>query len=147
MNFDSHQIASPPPYTLNPSPAQAPKVNKFRGTHLSPPFTPEPIVFQVSNINSPCPFMQKTVYGEQPTTAFCSKCYRNVTTNVQFSAGFVTWISCLIIFLCGGILGCCFIPFFLKRCKDVRHFCPHCGIQLGVYQRKCNVCGNSDTDT
>lgn len=33
------------------------------------------------------------------------------------------------------MLGCFIIPFFVDETKDVKHFCPECEAELGIYKR------------
>ncbi|XP_051789297.1 LITAF domain-containing protein-like [Erpetoichthys calabaricus] len=70
-----------------------------------------------------------------PGQAICPKCNQQVLTDTTPVSGALTWISCSLIAFCGGILGCCCIPFCLNRCKDVRHTCPHCQQLLFIYKR------------
>lgn len=79
-----------------------------------------------------------TVVGglrEGPVNVTCQQCRQAVVTRVSYETGTLTWLICGAIALFGCWLGCCFIPFCIDGCKDVRHTCPNCNTTVGVYRR------------
>uniref|UniRef100_A0A665TA27 LITAF domain-containing protein n=1 Tax=Echeneis naucrates TaxID=173247 RepID=A0A665TA27_ECHNA len=67
----------------------------------------------------------------------CPSCQTQVTTRVDYQIGTLVWLMCLVFVLCGLVLGCCLIPFFVKRFKDAYHTCPQCRQVLHVHRRSC----------
>ncbi|THD22656.1 Lipopolysaccharide induced transcription factor [Fasciola gigantica] len=76
-----------------------------------------------------------TALGPNSQSYACSICLNKVTTTVYYVNGACTWLACTGIFLIGGVLGCCLIPFYVDSCKDARHICPVCNTDLGTYKR------------
>ncbi|TNN18332.1 Lipopolysaccharide-induced tumor necrosis factor-alpha factor isoform 1 [Schistosoma japonicum] len=70
--------------------------------------------------------------GRSPKSFRCECCQHVTVTRTTYQVGALTWIMAVVIFLCGGILGCFLIPFLVDCCKDVRHECPFCGTEIGV---------------
>ncbi|XP_020377021.1 lipopolysaccharide-induced tumor necrosis factor-alpha factor homolog [Rhincodon typus] len=96
------------------------------------PYPPQPAA---------APIVVQTVYvqprqlGFQPTQTTCASCNQLVLTRVVYSPGALTWLSCGGLFLVGCWLGCCLIPFCIDGLKDVEHFCPNCGANIGACRR------------
>nr|VZH94055.1 unnamed protein product [Spirometra erinaceieuropaei] len=78
---------------------------------------------------------QPVLLFSTPHELYCPTCRFNVCSRTSFVNGRLTWLSCAVISLFGGILGCCAIPFFCNSCKDVQHSCPRCQNMLGIYNR------------
>uniref|UniRef100_A0A8C9R9R3 Lipopolysaccharide induced TNF factor n=1 Tax=Scleropages formosus TaxID=113540 RepID=A0A8C9R9R3_SCLFO len=74
-------------------------------------------------------------FGDSPVQVTCPKCHQTVVTEVQFSAGLLTYLFCGGLLFCGCVLGCCLIPFCVNRLRDVTHICPSCKAVLGAYKR------------
>uniref|UniRef100_A0A669DWG0 LITAF domain-containing protein n=1 Tax=Oreochromis niloticus TaxID=8128 RepID=A0A669DWG0_ORENI len=72
-----------------------------------------------------------------PGLATCPSCRTRVTTEVTFKAGTFAWLMCLVFVLCGLVLGCCLIPFFVNHFKDAYHSCPRCRLVLHVHKKQC----------
>ncbi|CAH8666957.1 unnamed protein product [Heterobilharzia americana] len=70
--------------------------------------------------------------GRLPKSFRCECCQQVTVTRTTYQIGALTWLMAAFIFLCGGILGCFLIPFFVDCCKDVKHVCPFCGTEIGV---------------
>jgi hypothetical protein len=66
----------------------------------------------------------------------CRWCQHRVDTLVKYQTNWYAWLMCIIIFLSGGFLGCCIIPFFVKSGKDAVHRCPACDRILAKKSRK-----------
>ncbi|KAF5405690.1 Lipopolysaccharide-induced tumor necrosis factor-alpha factor [Paragonimus heterotremus] len=84
---------------------------------------PGPAVVQVASL------------GPHPTNFYCAFCKQQIVTKTHHTNGCLTWILCLLIFLFGGVFGCCLIPFCCDSCKNVEHQCPQCKRFLGVHNR------------
>jgi lipopolysaccharide-induced tumor necrosis factor-alpha factor len=73
-------------------------------------------------------------FGEYPVACECPVCRRHVDrTEIHHENGALIWILCVILFI--FTLFCFFIPFLIKKLKDVVHTCPHCHAVIGKYQR------------
>lgn len=75
--------------------------------------------------------------GRTPSMTTCPSCQQQVLTDVTYKVGSYAWIMCFVFILCGLVLCCCLIPFFLKHFKDVHHSCPRCHRLLHVEKKKC----------
>ena len=73
----------------------------------------------------------KTTPAEIP----CPRCLNDVTTEIKTEVGAYTWLTCSILLAIGCALGCCIIPFFIKRMKNYRHICPICHKTIHIYKR------------
>lgn len=70
-----------------------------------------------------------------PMDIRCFFCHEEVTTELRYASGGLTWVLACLFAATGGFLGCCLLPFFIKRFKDVLHSCPKCQANLAVYYR------------
>uniref|UniRef100_A0A3Q2THT8 LITAF domain-containing protein n=1 Tax=Fundulus heteroclitus TaxID=8078 RepID=A0A3Q2THT8_FUNHE len=59
----------------------------------------------------------------------CPSCSEVVVTETQSAVSETMWILC---FLC--VAGCCVVPFFMKRLRNVRHQCPQCQAKIHTHQ-------------
>ncbi|XP_029949736.1 lipopolysaccharide-induced tumor necrosis factor-alpha factor homolog [Salarias fasciatus] len=73
--------------------------------------------------------------GDDPVQITCPKCRQAVLTQVDYTSGLLTYLSCGGLLLCGCVFGCCLIPFCVDRLRDARHSCPSCRAVLGTYKR------------
>ncbi|KAK4511639.1 uncharacterized protein ATC70_012855 [Mucor velutinosus] len=67
------------------------------------------------------------------TKAFCEVCEKYIQTRIRYRNGSMVWLMSFILLLCTVVLF--WVPFYVKYFKDVAHFCPGCGKQLGVSYR------------
>ncbi|KAH8868460.1 Lipopolysaccharide-induced tumor necrosis factor-alpha factor [Schistosoma japonicum] len=74
-------------------------------------------------------------FRNKPANFRCLSCGKNISTQLEYHNGLLTYASCVGIFLLGGACGCCLIPFCVKACKDVDHKCPNCQRYVGSYRR------------
>ena len=72
-------------------------------------------------------------FQDHPMSLTCTYCQETVVTDTQRVANRKTWCLCTTIFLLGGFLGCCLIPFCTDRFRDVEHRCSECHSVLGRY--------------
>mgnify|MGYP000896324666 CR=1 FL=1 len=63
--------------------------------------------------------------------AICPSCQKYVQTLVDYQVGTGAILSGGLIAIVGGWLGCFLLPCVLQDCKDVVHYCPACGLELG----------------
>lgn len=61
-----------------------------------------------------------------PQEITCPSCQQLVITKMDYRVNASTWLMCCVVFFVGGFLGCCFLPFFMKSCKELAHRCPQC---------------------
>ncbi|CAF0906713.1 unnamed protein product [Brachionus calyciflorus] len=69
--------------------------------------------------------------GDHPTQTVCPNCRANVSTNIKYETGLITWLIAGALCFFGLGCGCCLIPFCVDSCKDVEHFCPNCRYMIG----------------
>ncbi|KAG9329470.1 hypothetical protein JZ751_014454 [Albula glossodonta] len=147
--------ATPPPY-LTPG-QQTTGQGDVRVYHVHTPFTPPPTTItdnpyhvQTTHTKYVVPGSglalagQKQKYvsyesnlGRNPGMTTCTSCQAQVMTNVTYKVGTYAWLMCILLILCGFIIGCCLIPFFMKFFKDAYHTCPRCNRVLHVEKKKC----------
>uniref|UniRef100_A0A667WEE9 LITAF domain-containing protein n=1 Tax=Myripristis murdjan TaxID=586833 RepID=A0A667WEE9_9TELE len=72
-----------------------------------------------------------------PGLTTCPTCQTQVTTQVTYCVGTHAWLICLLFVLCGLVLGCCLIPFFVRYFKDAYHTCPRCRQVLHIHRKTC----------
>ncbi|XP_061079192.1 lipopolysaccharide-induced tumor necrosis factor-alpha factor homolog-like [Conger conger] len=136
---------APPPYLIQTNPQPAGDVKVY---HLHTPFNPgestikdQGYQVQTSNLNSnearPKYTSYDTELGRTPGMTTCTSCQTQVMSNVTYKVGTYAILMCILFILCGLILGCCLIPFFVKFFKDVYHTCPRCNRVLHVEKKKC----------
>ena len=76
----------------------------------------------------------QVVFGELPVQVICPNGGHQVTTNVTYKNGTLTFLlAALLCFILGPI--CALIPFCVNSVKDVVHTCPEDGTVIGVYKR------------
>lgn len=79
----------------------------------------------------------ETELGHSSGSTTCTSCNKQVNTNVTYKVGTFAWLMCLVFILCGLVIGCCLIPFFMKHFKDAYHSCPLCNKILHVDKKRC----------
>jgi len=60
---------------------------------------------------------QSILYGDMPIQCICPHCQQPIVTRVEKRTGLISWLICGGIFLVGGGLGCCLIPFCVDSLK------------------------------
>ncbi|XP_066271743.1 lipopolysaccharide-induced tumor necrosis factor-alpha factor homolog [Branchiostoma lanceolatum] len=126
--------APPPAYDDAVSPPHmAQQQNQYGGQYAQPgntvyygtiPQSPSTVVLSPPPTNAACPVHIQ-----------CTNCGQQIITKLTYITGMTTWLACMAIFVFGGFLGCCFIPFCVDSLKDVRHTCPNCGAHLGTFRK------------
>ncbi|XP_067270825.1 lipopolysaccharide-induced tumor necrosis factor-alpha factor homolog-like [Pseudorasbora parva] len=139
----------PPPYVI---PIEGAKGSNVKVYHVHTPFTPQSSTIGDSRIQtkSSTPVQSQSAeaknkyisydsyeLGRNPGTTTCTHCQQQVLTNVTYKVGTYAWLMCLLIILCGFVLCCCLIPFFVKFFKDVYHTCPKCNKILHIEKKRC----------
>uniref|UniRef100_A0A0N5ALZ0 LITAF domain-containing protein n=1 Tax=Syphacia muris TaxID=451379 RepID=A0A0N5ALZ0_9BILA len=69
----------------------------------------------------------------EPHDEYCPKCQCRCRTKQKYISGRLTWLLAFIILLLFFPLA--FLPFLIKSCKDVHHFCPKCSMLLSIKRR------------
>ncbi len=79
--------------------------------------------------------------GPHPAHAECRNCNKIVRTEIEYRIGAYCWRISTILFLIGLVT--LFIPWFfvwvpycMKRLKNVEHYCPSCHAWIGIYIRR-----------
>ena len=80
-------------------------------------------------------FIAANVAKTSPVLLQCPFCSRVVTTETNYQAGWLTWVTCWLCMFAGGVAGCCLVPFCIGSFQDVRHVCPQCRQTVAVYTR------------
>uniref|UniRef100_A0AAZ3PW25 Si:ch211-157c3.4 n=1 Tax=Oncorhynchus tshawytscha TaxID=74940 RepID=A0AAZ3PW25_ONCTS len=150
----------PPPYN---TPVEGQGDSGVKVYHVHTPFNPPSSTIPSSNYSVFQSQSQgKPVYtsggggigggGETPTQKFvsydtelgrsegmttCTSCQQQVMTNVTYKVGAYAWLMCILFILCGLVVGCCLIPFFMKHFKDAYHSCPRCNRIIHVDKPRC----------
>ncbi|CAF1327675.1 unnamed protein product [Adineta steineri] len=68
-------------------------------------------------------------FSDIPVRTQCPQCRKVVMSLVQDTVGLGTWLLALLLILIPPL---CFLPFFIKSCKDKEHLCPNCGAVIGI---------------
>ncbi|XP_035253883.1 lipopolysaccharide-induced tumor necrosis factor-alpha factor homolog-like isoform X2 [Anguilla rostrata] len=143
MATESSGDKAPPPYLIQTE-GQGSGVKVY---HVHTPFNPPESTisdgYQVQTSgNTYAEPKQKFVsydmeLGRSPGMTTCTSCQTQVMTNVTYKVGTYAWLMCILFILCGLVIGCCLIPFFVKFFKDAYHTCPRCNRVLHVDKKKC----------
>lgn len=72
---------------------------------------------------------------DEPFPVQCPFCHSLVTTKIVHVSGCLTYLVCVATGVFTSFLGCCLIPFCMKRFKDVKHYCPQCEQLVAIYKR------------
>ncbi|CAL8139164.1 unnamed protein product [Orchesella dallaii] len=78
--------------------------------------------------------LQPYSFGSKSAKVTCSKCQREVLTEMDKHPSVTAWISAAIIAICGCFCGCCIIPLCMDSCMNTEHGCPECGTHLGSHK-------------
>ncbi|XP_060884236.1 uncharacterized protein LOC132955402 [Labrus mixtus] len=72
--------------------------------------------------------------GQMAAVTQCPSCHEVVFTETHEKVGEAVWtLSCFCIMF-GCIAGCCLIPFFMNRLRNVPHKCPNCQAHIHTYR-------------
>ncbi|KAL3051162.1 hypothetical protein OYC64_001435 [Pagothenia borchgrevinki] len=106
------------------------------GIYMLPPpqleqeeMAPEPVTEAPSG-----PVVPVECLCQTPEWTRCPCCGEVVLTETRSRVGEATWIVCCTCAILGGLLGCCLIPFFNDRFKNVQHRCPRCQEKIHTYE-------------
>ncbi|XP_028978178.1 lipopolysaccharide-induced tumor necrosis factor-alpha factor homolog isoform X1 [Esox lucius] len=106
--------------------ASQPRVNPPTTGAGVAPSANAPVITQVVVLQQQLP---SNVSGQMK----CPHCQIEVVTETTHTPGTHTWMLCLTL----GILlcwPCCFIPFCVKSCQDVKHHCPNCKNVIHIHK-------------
>jgi lipopolysaccharide-induced tumor necrosis factor-alpha factor len=95
--------------------------------YMTPAYTPQ----QSGQPYSGALSANAQIWTNSPQVAVCPQCRAQGVTNVKFSPGACTWLSCIGCVCVGCYLGCCLIPFCIDSLQDCNHHCSSCGVFLG----------------
>lgn len=88
-----------------------------------PTYAPQP---------GPCTTVVVASFGPEPSRMTCPHCRALIDTATEQQFSSIGWLSVLLLI---GSVCCCWIPFCIDSCYDVRHCCPNCRAHLGEYRR------------
>lgn len=131
--------SAPPSYSFVLRQINARRRPRFMGTFIpSPSFiqhAPPPNYAQAFDIyidNPLLPPPRPLNYGFHPMLVVCPECGFVGTTSITTRITFCTHLCAIILCLC-----CCWLcvplPYLLRSCKDVYHYCGNCRFFLGIY--------------
>ncbi|KAI8330360.1 LITAF-like zinc ribbon domain-containing protein [Chlamydoabsidia padenii] len=66
------------------------------------------------------------------TLVYCSVCEKWIESRLRYRNGAMVWLAAFVLLLCTIVFF--WVPFYSKMCKDVHHFCPTCGREIGRRQ-------------
>ncbi|XP_057717475.1 LITAF domain-containing protein-like [Corythoichthys intestinalis] len=104
------------------------------GVYPPPSAGPPPAGFQGGPPTTVTHMVVTPSLQDSPAQAVCPHCQSTVITQVERTAGLMTWAVCGCLALFGCFICCC-IPFCVDPCKDVEHHCPNCHRVIHVYKR------------
>lgn len=58
----------------------------------------------------------------------CETCNATRLSVLEYENGKHTWLCCVTLCLVAGAMA--FLPFYLKECKDLTHYCPSCSSKV-----------------
>ncbi|KAK9885893.1 hypothetical protein WA026_013767 [Henosepilachna vigintioctopunctata] len=129
--MDKGYSGGPPGYGEGPPPSAPPSyAEAVRGVPPASPYVP-----QQSLRKGPDIVTTVVPVGPNPTHMICPHCHAEIITTTRTQPSTMAYLSGALICLLGCPLGCCLIPCFLKRCRDVHHKCPNCDAYLGGFTR------------
>ncbi|ORY95046.1 LITAF-like zinc ribbon domain-domain-containing protein [Syncephalastrum racemosum] len=67
------------------------------------------------------------------TQVFCPTCEKYVQSRIRYRLGALSWLAVLVLFMCTVFLF--WVPFYVKYFKDVVHYCPACGTNVGRHSK------------
>ncbi|XP_067285647.1 UBA-like domain-containing protein 1 [Pseudorasbora parva] len=70
-----------------------------------------------------------------PAKVKCPSCHKTVTTEIGYKVGSNAFLFCCLLSVVGCLAGCCLVPFFVNRFKDVIHICPSCHKKICAVDR------------
>ncbi|CAH2068539.1 unnamed protein product, partial [Iphiclides podalirius] len=66
----------------------------------------------------------------------CPHCQEDVMTRAAYKNTTITHFMAILLGVLFWWLCCCLVPYYVRRWKNVEHYCPNCQRFLGVYTRK-----------
>ncbi|XP_044033425.1 uncharacterized protein LOC122867136 isoform X2 [Siniperca chuatsi] len=112
------------------------------GIYMLPPpqLTQEDITLEQTVKTTPAaekptgPVVAVDSLGQTPAVTQCPSCQEVIFTETHSRVGETMWMLCCLFSMTGCIAGCCVIPFFMDRLKNVQHLCPQCQAHIHTYQ-------------
>ncbi|XP_026726035.1 lipopolysaccharide-induced tumor necrosis factor-alpha factor homolog isoform X2 [Trichoplusia ni] len=87
------------------------------------------------NADNVCIEMDLLKVGSEPVGMRCPFCQEDVMTKAHYRNTSITHIIAIVFGILFWWMCCCLIPYFVKRWKNVEHYCPNCHKYLGMYTR------------
>lgn len=99
----------------------------------TPVYQPSPVMVVntgAAPVHTPMPM---PILDKEPARMCCPYCRTETSTRVEYENGTLVWLLAAGLCLFTGC--CCWIPFVVDGCKDVKHHCGNCGQVVGTYRR------------
>jgi rubredoxin len=104
-------------------------------TPFSPSAQPVGQNYSISSqpAGQPSPYPQyvlPTVFSKYPQPITCPNCKASAMSTVNFETGLATYLATAagcVFCACFGLIACC-----IDDLKDVEHYCPNCGMLVGL---------------
>ncbi|XP_023956422.1 cell death-inducing p53-target protein 1-like [Malaclemys terrapin pileata] len=93
--------------------------------------TPAETIYVVSQP----PIIVAGIFTSKPAGTICPSCRQPITTEIVYRMGRLAFLLTAAMCCMGCNMGCCLIPLFMKRFKDVDHYCPCCRFHIYRYNR------------
>ncbi|CAI8014573.1 Lipopolysaccharide-induced tumor necrosis factor-alpha factor homolog [Geodia barretti] len=120
---------APPPYPPAQNPGYPPVQDQGYSGYPPAQQTATTVVVQQQPV-----IQQSVVFRDRPVLVTDSN-GQQVTTQLQFKSGALTWLICCAICWLTGFWCLALIPFCIDDTKDVYHITPTDGRVVGVYKR------------
>ncbi|KAJ1523485.1 hypothetical protein ONE63_001338 [Megalurothrips usitatus] len=75
-----------------------------------------------------------TSLGRDRTVTACPKCHAQIMTETREENKCLAHIFCCILMFTDRFPCCCCLPYCMDSCKIVKHRCPNCRANIGVYR-------------
>ncbi|XP_041830814.1 cell death-inducing p53-target protein 1-like [Melanotaenia boesemani] len=103
------------------------------GIYMLPPFQPDQrdVVITATATQT---IVAVEDLGQTQEATKCPSCEAVVMTETHSRVGEAAWIICVLSFLIGCVAGCCLIPFYMKRFRNISHRCPMCQAHIHTHR-------------
>ncbi|XP_074518713.1 lipopolysaccharide-induced tumor necrosis factor-alpha factor homolog [Halichoeres trimaculatus] len=98
------------------------------------PLTPEQNnVTETTTERKTGPVIPVDELGQEADVTQCPSCKEVVFTETQRKVGEAACVASCLCAIIGGVAGCCLVPFFLERLRNVHHKCPLCHAHIHTH--------------
>lgn len=133
-NLSPKERVPPLPYTPNDAQQEANTANAI--AMQGPILVPLPAAGTGAYIVQPTPYVLPMVIGNQmgpkPASITCPSCKEVIVTTIKTRPNTGTHM-CAMMFCFMCFWPCAVIPYFVDKCQNLDHYCPHCSSYIGSY--------------